>query len=180
MKSFEFEIKDYPNYRMNSDGEIVNILTGKVRKPVKHCTGYNVVTLCNHNGTKTLRYHRVAPETLIPNPENKEIVNHIDGVKTNNHPSNLEWCTAKENREHAVRMGLMSDGIGANNPACRYTREDGALMLEMVLSGAKLQDVTSHFKCNPTSVTRLINIEFPGKLPKYNGNWATRLETVNN
>jgi hypothetical protein len=65
--------------------------------------GYFRVNL--HNGSEDIRLiHRLVALVFLENKENKRTVNHIDGVKTNNNLSNLEWATDKENINHSFKI----------------------------------------------------------------------------
>ena len=50
---------------------------------------------------KPFTLHRIIALKYIPNIFDKPQVNHKDGIKTNNHVSNLEWCNNSENVFHA-------------------------------------------------------------------------------
>lgn len=79
--------------------------------PNGHINGDIVISKSNgyltffKNG-RSWKLHRVVAECFIPNPENKPVVNHIDGNKGNSKVENLEWATHKENSQHAYNTGL--------------------------------------------------------------------------
>lgn len=104
----------------NSLGRVY-LYKGTIRKPALHGTGYFVIRLYKEGVAKTFRYHRLVAENLIPNPENKPFVNHKDGNKKNNHPSNLEWVTEKENTNHAISTGLFPE-IGRDIVTGRFLK----------------------------------------------------------
>ena len=60
---------------------------------------------------KTYKVHRLVAKTFLPNPDNLPCVNHIDGNKHNNHVSNLEWSSFRENAIHAGENGLTKYGV---------------------------------------------------------------------
>lgn len=106
-----FENGDVVSYRaMKSDGNTfisyVSDEPQRVLKPFRDSKGYLHVDLHNRDKRITRKVHRLVALAFIPNPENKPQVNHIDGDKTNNHVSNLEWVTGPENHQHKMKMGL--------------------------------------------------------------------------
>jgi hypothetical protein len=70
--------------------------------------GYMYVSLSKNSISRKLMVHRLLAISFIDNPENKKFINHIDGDKLNNSLSNLEWCTSKENTNHAINIGLIN------------------------------------------------------------------------
>ena len=68
--------------------------------------GYVYIFLMKDNKSKNFRLHRLVAEAFIPNPENKLQVNHKDGNKLNNNVNNLEWCTHRQNINHAKENNL--------------------------------------------------------------------------
>lgn len=79
-------------------GEHARNLPGKLLKSTIGKTGYYTVSLCGKNA----KLHRVIAEAFIPNPHKKDLINHKNGIRTDNRLDNLEWCTHAENLRHAA------------------------------------------------------------------------------
>lgn len=92
-------------YKVSSDGKVIS--PNGFKKPYITKTGYWRVTLWK-NGKSTNHFiHRLVASAFIPNPNNFEMVNHIDGNKLNCDVSNLEWCDASHNMKHAYANNLV-------------------------------------------------------------------------
>lgn len=104
----QYQVSNYGNVQHRVGGERYGGYTYLMMRPVDS-KGYRSIGLYR-NPWKIEKYqvHRLVALAFIPNPENKPDVNHIDGVRHHNFVSNLEWATPKENSEHAVRTGLIS------------------------------------------------------------------------
>jgi hypothetical protein len=96
-------------YKISNLGNVYSVRSNKNLKHQKSGhkgSGYLQVPLHRDGKKKLTCVHRLIAEHFIPNPENKPVVNHLDGNKQNNEISNLEWCTVSENMKHAYDTGL--------------------------------------------------------------------------
>ena len=85
--------------------------------------GYSCVALTKNSIQKGYFMHRVIAKAFIPNPENKPMINHINGVKTDNRIENLEWVTRSENTIHAFATGLNKPKFGVDNFNTKLSEE---------------------------------------------------------
>lgn len=106
------------DYEVLPNGKILNKRWNRYVKPQPNNKGYGRVQLCG----KFYFVHRLVAEKYIPNPNNLPQVNHIDGDKTNNCIENLEWVSNQENRNHAVKNGLHTQG--ENCPWAKLSKKD--------------------------------------------------------
>lgn len=94
-------------YTIDTDGNIFS--KSKKMNQTKDKDGYMAIGLSMNGKTYTRKVHRLVAQMFIPNEENKKTVNHINGIKSDNKVSNLEWNTMSENILHSYAFGLRSN-----------------------------------------------------------------------
>ena len=87
----------------------------KIKSKLLSCfdngNGYKYITT-SVNGVRRNKYvHRLIAEAFCDRPSGCNEVNHINGDKSDNSHTNLEWVTSKENSVHASLNNLLKKGV---------------------------------------------------------------------
>ena len=98
-----------PCYFLTEDCRVVSLKHGKVAilRGVIGKNGYRAFTFRQNGRDVQVLLHRLVASQFCEKPQGCDFVNHKDGDKLNNSPSNLEWVTAADNVRHAFASGLM-------------------------------------------------------------------------
>ena len=165
---FEDVIGYEESYQISDKGRIFTkrrldgnrIIYGRELHPQITEDGYLKVGLTKNSETKRFYVHRLVAQHFIENPQNLPQVNHKDGNKFNNEVSNLEWCTKRQNQEHAVRNSLMQHGEA--RPSAKLTEKD-VLEIYKLKGVLPAKEIAAHYGVSKNT----INVILRGKKWSY-------------
>lgn len=121
-----YEVSDRGRVRRAKPGP--GTYAGRLRALCANIDGYYKISMfAGHVRVTTTVHQLVATAFIGPCPVGLQ-VNHIDGNKTNNNVSNLEYVSGIENAHHAMRTGLMPKVIPQSAvDRVRFLRSKGML-----------------------------------------------------
>ena len=157
-----YEISNFGNVRSLDKNRAYKNTTrnikGKILKSC-NCLGYKILTLSKDNIKTNYRVHRIVAEHFINNPDNKPYVNHIDGNKSNNQYSNLEWVTAKENTEHSLYILKNKTNKGCTWENHNFSSIQCYEMINLYNKKYSFRKIAKLFKSNHKTISKIIKNE---------------------
>lgn len=142
-----YEVSDLGEMRFEING-VVKLMKGQA------FSGYSRISLTVGPGLKrkTFPLHRLVALAFLPNPENKKLVNHINGQRSDNRLENLEWVDHKENSKNAMNRG--SNVRGENHPMAKLTDAQVEEIKELFRNGApKLKVLAEQYGVTKTAIS---------------------------
>ena len=106
------KFRNNQNYEIYEDGKVWSYLTNKWIKPRLHKSGYYYINIREGGKTQSFRLNRLVYEAFNGEIPDGMYVNHIDEDKTNNHISNLNLMTPKENSNWGTAPSKHYQAVG--------------------------------------------------------------------
>jgi hypothetical protein len=98
-------VREFENYLITMDGKVYSLATGKYMSQVERSDGYLRVGLQTPTRKATFLVHKLVADAYLSKDNDRLIVNHKDSNRKNNHVSNLEYVTPRENSLHSYEVG---------------------------------------------------------------------------
>ena len=103
-------------YKITEDGKVWSNIYNKFLSCKYDKDGYlDLLLVCEDGKRRHFRIHRLVAETFLVNKFNLPVINHKNGIKSDNNLHNLEWSTIRDNNIHAINLGLKKPLKGINH-----------------------------------------------------------------
>jgi len=129
---------------------------GKILSPWIAKNGYFHISIQIGDTRKKYLLHRLVASAFCSDFDPKITVNHKDGNKLNNIPSNLEWVTLNENTSHQWRIGLVNLR-GENHPISKLTEEKVLSIREKLSSNISYSTLAKEFSVSIAAIYKIAN-----------------------
>lgn len=147
----------YEHIKNHLDELEVDVLKGEVTN--KECKtdrdGYLYVSL----GGKTVRVHHIIGSLIFGERMVGYQINHINGIKHDNRPVNLEVVTPMENVKHAFETGLKKALRGEEIRTSKLKEEDIIRIRELRKEGKTLKEIGNMYGISFQQVSRIVRGE---------------------
>lgn len=152
-------LSGYKDYLISNYGNVISLKHKKIRRMRKTFDndGYYGVMLCTNHLKKRIKISILVANAFIKKVNKSHtIVNHINGIKSDDRVENLEWCTVKENSLHAVKLGLINFK-GENNPSSKLKNDDVTYIRKLISTKLFSQTIIGEiFNVNKTTIRRIV------------------------
>ena len=109
-------------YKIDKKGNVLSVKRNIYMKPQPDRDGYFRIGLRKDKKQKLCGVHRLVGLTFIDNPNNYEIVDHIDRNKQNNNVENLRWINLSGNSRNRYTRQNKTRGV-RKTPNGKYRAE---------------------------------------------------------
>ena len=101
--------------------------------------------------------HRLVATVFLSNEQKLPQVNHLDGDKSNNAASNLQWCSGSENCMHAIREELYAQAKGERCSTAKITEDDVRDIRLKVAQGFMHKELADIYGIGRKAITKIVN-----------------------
>ena len=117
-------------------------------------SGYPTVSVQINGKRPKFFVHRLVARAFVEGWSEGLCVNHINGIKTDNRPDNLEWVTLSRNTQHQWETGLVNIR-GEAHPSAKLSTREAQEIFDRANRGEKTSQIANDFCISPRLVTMI-------------------------